>query len=352
MLTSSAGRRRTRYATALSAGLAALAIPAPATAAPTVPSSDREISFTVDGTVTYGTLHVPAHRPARRMTAALLLPGSGPTDRDGDQPPAFTPHTISKLAAALDADGVVTFRFDKYGSGSTGLGAFHDHPETIDYPAFVRQATAAYHLLARQPEVDPYAVRLIGHSEGAMTALLVATTARPRPASVALLQPQALRLLDVVARQLHNQLAAAVAAGHLTPEAGKAISLAVDRAVIDFRAHAPVDTTGMPAAIAELFRALDGPNRRFVDSDDAIDPATVARRLPPGMPVLLTCGTADVQVPCDTTTPLTAALHRAHTCGPGRVVLPGVDHSLEDPAQPGTLTPSVLAALRRLLRGP
>jgi hypothetical protein len=52
-----------------------------------VPARDRAITFTVDGTATYGTVHIPAHRRGQRLPAALLLPGSGPTDRDGDQPP-------------------------------------------------------------------------------------------------------------------------------------------------------------------------------------------------------------------------------------------------------------------------
>jgi uncharacterized protein len=348
--------RNATVATALAAAVGAVlavGVPTPAAAAgPVVPAADLAISFTADATTAYGTLHVPAHRAGQRMPAALLLPGSGPTDRDGDQPPAYTPHTHAQLAAAFGALGVVTFRFDKYGTGQTGLGAFAEHPETIDYPAFVRQADAAYRLLARQPGVDRRQMRLVGHSEGAMTALVVATTAQPRPVGVALLQPQAMRLLDVITVQLHDQLVAAVAGGQLPPDQLAGILLAIDGAVADLRAHRPVDTAGLPPSIAALFQALGGVNRRFVETDDAVDPAEVARRLAPGTSALLTCGTADPQVPCDMTTALTAALRAAHTTGPGRVVLAGVDHSLSEPAQPGTLAPSVIAALERFMASP
>ena len=59
-------------------------------------STDREVVFEVDGTTTYGTLHVPPHRPGQRLAAALLLAGSGPTDRDGNVPRlGVTPQTLS-----------------------------------------------------------------------------------------------------------------------------------------------------------------------------------------------------------------------------------------------------------------
>ncbi|MFB9929029.1 alpha/beta hydrolase [Amycolatopsis halotolerans] len=321
------------------------------TAAPVslVPAADREIVFTVDGTTTYGTLHVPAHHTGQRLRAALLLPGSGPTDRDGNQ--AHTsPNTLAQVADALDHDRVATLRFDKYGTGRTGLGAYRDHPEKLDYPAFVRQAKAAYESLRDQPETNPHALTVVGHSEGAMTALLLGGTARPRPTGLALLQPQAIRLLDLVALQLHAQIAEAVRQGQLTPEQQHSIDAAIDAAVTAVREHRPVDTTGLPPAVAQLFKAFQGQNSRFVDSDDAVYPPDTAASLRPGTRVLLTCGTNDAQVPCTTTDALTAALRRAHVSGPGRMPLPGVDHLLHDADHPSTLAPAVLDVLHRFAR--
>lgn len=321
----------------------------PAEATPLVPAADREVVFTVDGTATYGTLHVPAHRAGQRLRAALLLPGSGPTDRDGNQPPT-SPNTLAQLAGALDSDRVATLRFDKYGTGRTGLGAYRDHPETIDYPAFVRQAKAAYELLRDQPETDPHALMVVGHSEGAMTALLLGGTVRPRPTSLALLQPQAIRLLDLVALQLHAQIAEATRQGQITPAQQHAIDTAVDAAITALREHRPFDTTDLPPAIVQLFKAFQGTSSRFVDSDDAVYPPDTAASLRPGTRVLLTCGTNDAQVPCATTDALTIALRRAHTGGPGRVPLSGVDHLLHDADHPSTLAPAVLDALHRFTR--
>ncbi|NEA97645.1 alpha/beta fold hydrolase [Streptomyces sp. SID13726] len=323
----------------------------PAEATPgLVPAADREVVFTADGTVVYGTLHVPEHRAGQRLRAALLLPGSGPTDRDGNQPPGSAPGTLAQLADALDGDGIATLRFDKYGTGRTGLGAYRDHPEELDYPAFVRQARAAYESLRDQPETDPHELLLVGHSEGAMTALLLGGTVRPRPAALALLQPQAIRMLDLVALQLKAQIAEATRQGQFTPEQQRTVNAAVDAAVTSLREHRPVDTTDLPAAIARLFEAFQGPNARFVLSDDAVYPPDTAAALRPGTKVLLTCGTNDAQVPCVTTNALTTALRHAHAGGPGRVTLPGVDHLLHDADHPDTLAPPALDALRRFAR--
>ena len=333
----------------LAAAVTSLAVvtATPAEATPgLVPAADREVVFTVDGTTTYGTLHVPAHRAGQRLRAALLLPGSGPTDRDGNQPHA-SPNTLAQVAAALDSDRVASLRFDKYGTGRTGLGVYRDHPETLDYPAFVGQATAAYESLRDQPETDPHALMVVGHSEGAMTALLLGGTVHPRPTGLALLQPQAIRLLNLVALQLHAQTAEATRQGQFTPEQQRAIDAAIDAAVTALREHRPVDTTGLPPAVAQLFEAFQGPSNRFVDSDDAVYPPDTAAALRPGTRVLLTCGTNDAQVPCVTTDALTAALRRAHAGGPGRVPLPGVDHLLHDADHPDTPAPAALAALHR-----
>ncbi|QFZ17163.1 alpha/beta hydrolase family protein [Saccharothrix syringae] len=342
-------QRRTALTLALTT---ALLVTTPAGATPaSIPATDHEVVFTVEGTKTYGTLHVPAHRRGQRLPAALLLPGSGPTDRDGDQPPAITPHTLSHLAAALDGQGVATLRFDKYGSGRTGLGAYEGHPEDVDHPAFVRQAAAAYDLLRAHPATDPRALLVVGHSEGALTGLLLADKVHPRPAGLALLQPQAIRLLDLIALQLHAQLAAAAQAGRLTPEQQRANDQAVDRAVGALRANQPLDPTDLLPTLAQFFQSLfDGPSRRFVLSNDRVDPPTAASHLRPGTRVLLTCGTNDPQVPCATTDALAGALRRARTTGPGRTVLPGVDHNLRG-TDPDTLAPAALTALRAFTDG-
>ncbi|MGW2374552.1 alpha/beta hydrolase [Kitasatospora sp. NPDC001683] len=333
-----------------------LAAPAASAAEPgaLVPAADREIQFTADGTTAYGTLHVPAHRAGHRLPAALLLPGSGPTDRNGDEPPALTPGTLAAVADTLGGDGVMTLRFDKYFTGRTGPGAFQGDPGRLDLAAFTRQAAAAYTTLRDQPEADRHAMLVVGHSEGGLQALLVARTVRPAPAGLALLAPQDERLLDSLAAQLDGQLDQAVAAGQVTEEAARANKTALAAAVADFRAGRPVDTSALLPPLAQLLNALFGPdNARFVRSDDAVYPPDVAREVRPGTRVTVTCGTADARVPCATVPPLLGALARAHTSGPGLRTLDGVDHFLHPagtPVNEHALAPAAVAALHEFAR--
>ncbi|AUY53245.1 alpha/beta fold hydrolase [Streptomyces sp. CB01881] len=319
-----------------------------------LPAIDREVQFDADGTTTYATVHVPAHRAGHRMAAALLLPGSGPTDRDGNEPPALTPSTLALIADALGGDEVMTLRFDKYGTGRTGLGQYRDDPGRIDMAALTRQAAAAYGALRSQPEADPHALLIVGHSEGALRALLVAPVVRPEPAGLALLAPQDQRILDILDYQLAAQIDQYVAAGLLTAAQGEANKKDTSRAIADFRAGRSVDTSGIIPPIATTLNDGFGPLKaRYVRTDDAIYPPDAARRIAPGTRVVVTCGTADANVPCRTTPPLVNALAAARTGGPGLKTLYGLDHLLHQagtPVNTKTLAPAALRALHDFIR--
>jgi pimeloyl-ACP methyl ester carboxylesterase len=327
-------------------------ITARAASAQLVPATDRDVSFVVDGTTTYGTLHIPAHRRGQRLAAALLLPGSGPTDRNGNQPAAgLDPQTLELIAGVLGQQGIMSLRFDKYFSGQTGGGAYASDPGRIDIEAFIRQADAAYDVLRDQPETNPRAMLIAGHSEGGFTAMLVAESVWPRPAGLALLEPQDLRLLDLVRIQLDEQLSAALAAGQITKATFTQNEAGIVRVIGEFRARQQVDTSGLLAPVAALFTdsLFSSANARYTRSDDDIYPPDVAARLPRGTRVLVTCGTVDTNVPCSTTPPLIAALAQAGTTGPGLQILTGLDHLLHPagtPVNDPILAPAAVAALQ------
>jgi len=318
--------------------------------------ANQSVSFTVDGTTTYGTLDVPAHRRGQRLAAALLLAGSGPTDRNGDDAAAgLDPHTLQLVASVFGRSGIMTLRFDKYFTGQTGSGAYASHPATMNLAAFIRQADAAYGFLRNQPAADPKRMLIAGHSEGGMYALLVAESVSPHPAGLALIEPQDDRLLSLVQLQTDEQLSAAVAQGDITAAAAMQNAQALQQAIAMFRAGQQVSTRDLLPAVVNLIKPilLSPGNAAYVRSDDAIYPPDIAAKVAAGTRILVTDGTADTNVPPSTITPLARALTAAGATGPGLRMLTGIDHLLHQPGTSGNdqvLAPSVVAALQAWAR--
>jgi alpha-beta hydrolase superfamily lysophospholipase len=292
-----------------------------------VAGADREICFDVDGTATYGTLRVPAHREGQRLAAALLLPGSGPTDRNGDVPALdVKPRTLALIAEVLAQQGI-------------------------------RQAVAAYHVLGAQPETRPAALLIAGHSEGGLYALLAAEPerVRPRPAGIALLEPMAEPLLSTIELQATAELSAAVAAGTLDPAVATTNASGVRHAIGEFRAGRPVDTSRLLPGMVRRLRPglLVAQNARYVRQGDAVHPMAAAAKVAPGTRMLVTAGTRDASIPVSAIKLLAVVLAGVGTTGPGLQVLPGLDHFLHEAGTPRNepvLAPAAVAALTEWAR--
>src|SRR5271165_2500855 len=131
------------------------------------PYREEEISFSnaSAGVSLAGTLTLP--KGAGPFPAALLIVGSGPHDRDE----ALANHRpFLVLADHLTRKGIAVLRYDKRGIGkSTGSS---DKATTLDLTA---DAQAAIAYLKTRKEVAPAKIVLIGHSEGAMVAPLIAS---------------------------------------------------------------------------------------------------------------------------------------------------------------------------------
>jgi len=316
-----------------------------------VAATSSDVSFAVDGTKTYGTLEIPAHRSGQHLAAALLLAGSGPTDRDGDQPSQnVTPQTLKLVAGVLAQQGIMTLRFDKYFTGQTGAGTFASDPGTVDLNAYIRQADAAYVFLRGQPAADRQHMLVVGHSEGGFYAMLVADTVSPHPAGLALLEPQDQRILSLVALQLDEQLNAAVQQGQLSASAAQQQAEGISNAIAQFRAGQQVETDGLlPQIVQQLTpELLTLGNAKAARTNDAVSPVDAAAKVAAGTRILITDGTADTNIPVSTISPLASALKGAGTTGPELKVLTGINHLLHTPGtgdNDAVLAGSVVAAL-------
>ncbi|HEX2336579.1 MAG TPA: alpha/beta hydrolase, partial [Hyphomicrobiaceae bacterium] len=104
-----------------------------------------------------------------RVPLAVIIAGSGPTDRDGNSLQGLKTDAYKQLAEALADLGIATVRYDKRGiGGSVDLGK-DEMQLTID--VFAKDAQVIAKWAAQLPNVGPLV--LIGHSEGGVLALMV-----------------------------------------------------------------------------------------------------------------------------------------------------------------------------------
>lgn len=206
------------------------------------PGDAREIP--VEGAVLAAT-HVLPKDGAR--AAALLLGGSGATERDG----YFAGHRpLAVLAARLAERGVVSLRYDKRGvNRSSGE---HD-PTDID--TLSKDAGAALRWLREQHPRLPLLV--IGHSEGGLIAARLGAGAAPPDGVVSLMGP-VLPLAELFALQDWTE---ARAAGASEAEADALVSLS--RQIYAAAAAHPDPASRMPAVMALLDSASAAQRQAF-----------------------------------------------------------------------------------------
>ncbi len=115
----------------------------------------------------YGTLLMP--EGTEPVDAALLIAGSGPTDRDGNFPGGPN-DSLKLLARDLAEKGIASLRFDKRGTGESVSASPPE--EKLRAETFVGDAAAWLDLLEQRERIRRIVV--IGHSEGGLVGTLAA----------------------------------------------------------------------------------------------------------------------------------------------------------------------------------
>ncbi|MGC4189747.1 MAG: alpha/beta fold hydrolase [Thermomicrobiales bacterium] len=289
--------------------------------------ADTEVSFTSGKDTLYGSLMAPEGMSAgSSRPAALIISGSGPTDRNGDSG-NLPLGTNRNLAVTLAEAGIPSLRYDKLGSGKTGLGT-HTDGAGIDFTLFMEEAKDAAAFLAKQSGVDPTRLVIVGHSEGALFALVLAqemVKAGTPPAGLILVAPLSIQYLDLLQEQLEANIAAAVAAGQLTQDQADALETELKGIVESLR------TTGtLPEKIAtpELAQLFTPANASFLAQADKVDPAAVAASLPKALPVLVLRGEKDSQVTQAQVEHLMGGFADAGNTSATFISLPDANHAL------------------------
>lgn len=296
--------------------------------------TDEEVTFTADGLTLHGTYrHRAEDRPA---PAALLISESGGTDRNGDNQVAGPIGNMRQLAELLSDREVASLRYDKIGTGKTGLGPFQNKPADVVSAVYTAGAKAAVRFLAERPATDAQRISVYALGEGTVHALALAadtTPGAPKVHSLGLFAPLPGRYLDIITNRVTAD--------------GSPETVATWRAAVEeIRTRGTVSDT-LPDGLNSIVNAG---NIRAVIEADKIDPLALAAAIPAGTPVLLTCSDSDSQARCEAMQPLVEALrHAALTV----VELNGVNHVLRDDptdnianyASQDPLSPQVVSAL-------
>lgn len=241
-------------------------------------------------------------RPAGKGPALLIIPGSGPTDRDGNSPLGVKASTYRLLAEGLAGQGVATVRIDKRGMFASAGAAVDANAVTI--PDYVAD-TGAW-LKAVRAKTGLPCVWLLGHSEGGLVALAAAREVEGICGLILVAAPG--RRVSAVLRE---QLQAGIPEAAVVAQAGSAI----DRLEKGER----VDATGLHPGLAGLFAPQV---QSFLISLFSYDPVKLAASY--SGPILILQGQRDIQVPVADARRLEAAHPAARL-----VLLPEVNHVLK-----------------------
>lgn len=224
----------------------------------------------VEGTIALP--HTPGPHPA-----VVLLPGSGPMDRDetiGRNKP------FKDLAWGLASRGIAVLRFDKVTLTHPGHAA--DFTVNDEY---VHHATAATHLLRQQRTIEPSRVYVLGHSLGGTAAPRVAA-ADPSVAGLVLLAGGAQPMHWAAVRQLRYL-------SSLDPASADAIQPTIDALTRQARV---VDSPALSDATPTSDLPFGVPAAYWLDLR-GYDPAAIAATL--GKPMLILQGGRDYQATVD-----------------------------------------------------
>jgi pimeloyl-ACP methyl ester carboxylesterase len=260
--------------------------------------SEQPIALDTASGKVAGTLRLPAS--AARAPAVLIIAGSGPTDRDGNN--AMIPghnDSLKMLAEALAQAGFASVRYDKRGIAESRAAAPDE--SQLRFDTYVTDAAAWIAQMKADPRFSSVAV--IGHSEGALIGMLAAERAGAS-AYVSLAG-----VADAPGAVLRKQMA-----GKLPPP------LAADNERILASLEQGKPAADVPPALAALYRPSVQP---YMISWMQYLPAKRIAAL--RMPVLIVQGTTDIQVDVGQAQALKAARPDA-----GLAIIEGMNHVLKE----------------------
>ena len=229
---------------------------------------------------------------------ALIIAGSGPTDRNGNSKAIpGSNNSLKMLAEALAENGIGSLRFDKRLIGESASMSLSE--ADLRFDTYIDDAKALLGFLRSRTDVP---LLIIGHSEGAQLGV-VAAAGEDVCAVVAIAGP------GIPAGQIILE--------QVRPKLPPGLLAQTEHIVAELEAGRTVADT--PPELAALFRDSVQP---YLVSWFAYDPAEAVAAL--DSPILLVYGTTDIQIPASYGERLAAASDSSEL-----VVIEGMNHVLK-----------------------
>lgn len=232
----------------------------------------------------------------KQTPVVLIIPGSGPTDRNGNNPMAKS-NNLKMLADSLAKHHISSLRIDKRGIGKSRIDHFNE--ANLSFDDFVNDAILWIKKLKNDKRFSK--VIIAGHSQGALVGLLAAC--KTNPDAYISLAGTGYKIGHVIKKQLSQAL----------PSIKKNAYQIIDSL------EAGRQVQKVPGLLFALFRPSVQP---FLISWMAYDPSEIISRC--HLPALIVQGTTDLQVSEDNAIKLKEAQPKAKL-----VIINGMNHILK-----------------------
>ena len=267
---------------------------------------------------------------SRNQTVALIIAGSGPTDRDGNNPLSVKANSYKLVAESLAKQGIASLRYDKKGVGKSSSSGMKE--ADLRFDDYINDVKSWVNYLIDSAGYKK--VVLIGHSEGALLASIAGQD--ERVAGVVLVSGMGRSFDEVIAEQISKNAPLAIQQESQTImdslKAGKLVS-------------------DVPSYFNALYRPSVQPYLISLLNYAPLVQASMLQK-----PVLILQGDADSQIQVKDAEALAGAVRQAKL-----LIIPKMDHVLKevvDPQKPlanytnadGPLAPGFLNALTDFIK--
>ncbi len=256
--------------------------------------NETDTTIAVEGGTVAGTLLLP-EKHHNKVPVVLIIPGSGPVDRDGNVGMALQANTYKMLADSLAAHGIASFRYDKRGIGKSA--ALLTGEKDLRFSDYVKDAVAIVRFLKQDGSFSD--VIIAGHSQGSLVGILAA---------------QQVDIGGFISLEGAGEPVSKILYWQLSRKKNEGQKQLLKKTIDSLQAGQNV-TSKNP-----LFRPSLQP---FLTSWMQIDPAEEIQKLP--MPVLIINGTTDLQVIAQQAEKLAGAAPTARV-----QIINGMNHVLKD----------------------